>query len=336
MSRSQEHHKFEGWIGHDNTRHMVWGSFEPKPWEETDIEIEVTHCGICSSDIHVLRSGWGPTTYPVVVGHEIIGIAVRVGEDAKTDIRVGDRVGVGAQSDACLRRKPPATALDWSDCKECAKGKENRCAHASTTYNGCFYSAAANGAKTMGGYARYNRCPSHFVFKIPDALRSEHAAPMMCAGLTVYSALASVPSSDIGGLEQHLEGRKIGVVGIGGLGHLAIQLARAMGADYVVGISRGETKRDDAGKLEGLVGSTLSWALPDYGKLEVAVNELVVNGLTISGSLIGSTAEMREMLRLVTEKGIRPWVELRNMKDANQAIMDMEAGKAWYRLVLEA
>ncbi|KAK3933475.1 hypothetical protein QBC46DRAFT_275681, partial [Diplogelasinospora grovesii] len=102
---------------------------------------------------------------------------------------VGDRVGVGAQSDACLRRKPPATFPFAHSLQSLQSRAENRCAHASTTYNGCFHSAAANGAKTMGGYARYHRCTSHFVFKIPDALRSEHAAPMMCAGLTVYSAL---------------------------------------------------------------------------------------------------------------------------------------------------
>lgn len=381
MEPQQEDTKFEGWIARDRAAaagQMEWGSFEPKPWEETDVDIEVTHCGICSSDLHVLRSDW-PASYPVVVGHEIIGTVVRVGMDAKTGIRVGDRVGVGAQADACLCRKPPAVAGDWSSCGECARGQENYCARASTTYNSHFLSTAAGGAKTMGGYARHHRCPSHFVFRIPDELRSEHAAPLMCAGITVYSALCSVPrsSDEPGGgssKTQHLRGMRVGVIGIGGLGHLAIQFARAMGAAYVLALSRDEGKRDDARTLgaHGYIatGGDEEWWGDQANSLDVmistiAANEpiaphlrllrrggryivlgmpsdavevdmsmLVVKGLRLTGSLIGSPAEVRDMLRFAVEQKITPWVDVRSMGGANNAILDMEAGMARYRFVL--
>ena len=373
MNHWQENTDFEGWLAHNQAADMEWGFFEPKPWEETDIDIRISHCGICSSDIHVLHSDWEPTHYPVVLGHEIIGIADRVGSDVKSGIQVGDRVGVGAQSDACLCRRPPVVAYDWSNCAECTKGEENNCPHASTTYNSRFHSVAADGAKTMGGYARYHRCPSHFVFKIPDELRSEYAAPLMCAGVTVYSALLSVIDKR-GEKAQWLKGMRIGIVGVGGLGHLAIQFAKAMGADYVLAISQQEGKRDDVyalGADDFAVTSREDWVknckadslnlvlnratysgpiahhlrllkhggryimlgMPS-GAIQVDTTLLVIKGIQIVGSLIGSPGEMREMLDFAAEQNIKPWVEIREMRDANKAIVDMEAGKARYRLVL--
>ncbi|KAK5276389.1 hypothetical protein LTR40_011688, partial [Exophiala xenobiotica] len=139
--------KFHGWVGlgKDSANgKMVWREFDPKPFEETDIDIKVTHCGICGSDIHTLRSGWGPTLYPVVVGHEIVGTAVRVGSKAEGGIKVGDRVGVGAQSMSCLR----------PDCDECSNDCENYCQNGQTgTYNGKY----RDGSKSYGGYADYWR-----------------------------------------------------------------------------------------------------------------------------------------------------------------------------------
>jgi alcohol dehydrogenase (NADP+) len=116
---------------------MKWQTYEPKPFEETDIDIKITHCGICGSDLHTLRSGWGPTMYPCCVGHEIVGTAVKVGSKAERGIKVGDRVGVGAQCASCM--KP--------DCEECANGLENHCQNANIgTYNGKF----ADGSKSYG------------------------------------------------------------------------------------------------------------------------------------------------------------------------------------------
>lgn len=133
-------YEFKGWMGLDKESakgNMKWQGYEPKPFEETDIDIKITHCGICGSDLHTLRSGWGPTLYPCCVGHEIVGTAVKVGSKAERGIKVGDRVGVGAQCASCM--KP--------DCEECAGGLENHCQNAMVgTYNGKF----ADGAKSYG------------------------------------------------------------------------------------------------------------------------------------------------------------------------------------------
>lgn len=212
---------------------MVWQEYEPKKWEETDVDIRITHCGICGSDIHVLRSGWSKAPYPVVVGHEIVGVAVRVGSQAEGDIKVGDVVGVGAQADACLNRDLGGDSKE-SKCHECDNGNENYCTQMRPTFGSTFLST---GDKTQGGYGRYHRASSHFVVKIPDALKPEHAAPMLCGGVTVYSPLKHFGAGP---------GKKIGVVGVGGLGHFAVLFARALGAEEVVGISRKEGKRQEA------------------------------------------------------------------------------------------
>ncbi|KAK8207864.1 hypothetical protein M8818_004117 [Zalaria obscura] len=136
--------KFEGWAGlnPDSAKgNLVWQGYEPKPFEETDVDIEISHCGICGSDLHTLRSGWGPTDYPVVVGHEIIGTAVRVGKKVNSGIKVGDRVGVGAQSGSCLK----------AECDQCQHNDEPYCGKMVTTYG----SRWPSGHKTFGGYAKY-------------------------------------------------------------------------------------------------------------------------------------------------------------------------------------
>lgn len=160
-----------------------------------------------------------------MVGHEIVGIAVRVGSEAEGDIKVGDRVGVGAQTDSCRSRDGP--------CDACEHDEENYCSDMHLTYNTTY----RGGGKAYGGYAVYHRSPSHFVIKIPDGLKPEHAAPMLCGGVTVYSPLKVFGAGP---------GKRIGVVGVGGLGHFAVLIAKAMGADRVVGISRRACKRDEA------------------------------------------------------------------------------------------
>lgn len=224
-------YKFEGWMGLDKDSvngNMVWQEYEPKPWEETDVDIEITHCGICGSDLHTLRSGWGQTIYPMSVGHEIVGRAVRVGSKAEKGIKVGDVVGVGAQSDSCMNHK--------GDCKACSVGDENYCLNFVQTYDG----RHPNGGIAYGGYARYKRCPSRFVIKIPDGISSSDAAPMLCGGITVYSPLKHWGAGP---------GMNVGIVGLGGLGHFGVLFAKALGADRVVAISRSANKREDALKM---------------------------------------------------------------------------------------
>ncbi|THC87184.1 hypothetical protein EYZ11_013370 [Aspergillus tanneri] len=353
------YYKFEGWMGFDpkaGDGNMVWKEFEPKPWEETDVDIKITHSGICGSDLHTLRSGWGPTMYPCCVGHEIVGIAVRVGSKAEGNITTGDRVGVGAQNDSCQGRN--------GDCEECASGLEQYCPK---NMVGTYNSIHLNGGKSYGGYALYHRAPSHFVIKIPDAIPSAIAAPMLCGGITSYSPLRYNGCGP---------GKTVGIIGVGGLGHFGIIFAKALGAEWVVAISRKANKREDALKLGAnayiATDDNINWAknnsrsldliistvssskmpivdyisllktngsfvqlgIPEDGALSVPASSLIKKRVKFSGSLIGSPSEICEMLQLAAEKKVQAWVEERPMKEANQAIVDMEAGKARYRYVL--
>jgi len=355
MSQPQDY-KFEGWMGLDKDSvngKMVWQEFTPKPFDETDVDIEITHAGICGSDLHTLRAGWGPTQYPVCVGHEIVGKAVRVGSKAERGIKVGDRVGVGAQSLSCL--KP--------DCEECSAGIENHCTKMVATFGAKY----PDGSTSYGGYANYHRAPSHFVFKIPDAIPSEEAAPMLCGGVTVFAPLKR---------EGCGPGKRVGIIGVGGLGHFGVLFAKALGADKVVGISRRNNKREDVLKLGAdeyiatedepdwakkharsldLIISTVSspkMPLMEYFQLlrtrgtfiQVGAPEdnlpatnafaLIGKGIKFGGSIIGSPTDIQEMLALAAEKKVHPWINKYPMKEANQAILDFEAGKPRFRISL--
>ncbi|KAL1968459.1 hypothetical protein VTN77DRAFT_1988 [Rasamsonia byssochlamydoides] len=350
--------KFQGWLGYDkdSVGNLKWDSFEPKPFTEDDVDIEISHCGICGSDIHTLRSGWFPTDYPCVVGHEIVGRAVRVGSRAQKErgIQVGDRVGVGAQAASCLQ----------PECEQCTAGDESRCAHRVDTYNARF----ADGSKSYGGYANYNRTPGHFVVKIPDALDSAEAAPMLCGGITVYSPLKRNGCGTTA--------KRVGIVGIGGLGHFGLLFAKALGAEKVVAISRSSSKKADAlqmgadefiatseddkwfekhaNTLDLIVSTVSSPDMPLAGYLQLlrtngtfvqvgapedhlpgfSVFPLILKSIKITGSIIGSPREIEEMLQLAAEKKIKPWIQKVPMKDANKAVVDMANGKARYRYTL--
>ncbi|KAJ5201509.1 8-hydroxygeraniol dehydrogenase [Penicillium cinerascens] len=354
---------FHGWVAHDAKSPLTYTTFTPKPFTPTDIEVRVTHCGICGTDIHTLRSGWAPADYPCVVGHEIIGIVERVGSAVPTlpsspasrSIKLGDRVGIGAQSMSCL--KP--------DCEACADGQESYCARMTGTYNGRY----ADKSKSYGGFAERWRGPAHFVVKIPDALPSAEAAPLLCGGVTVYAPLKKYGAGP---------GKTVGIVGIGGLGHMGILFAKALGADRVVAISRSSSKKADA--LEGLGGDAFiatgeekGWAKnhsrtldiilctvsgPDmpfaqYLRLlkrdgtfvQVGAPEdalpplmafsLIQKGVKVTGSSIGSPEDLRQMLKLAEEKRVLPWVQKRAMGEVNEALVDMHEGKARYRYVLQ-
>lgn len=289
------------------------------------------------------------------MGHEIVGTAVRVGTAAAAAgrIKVGDRVGVGAQASSCLR----------ADCEECAEGLESYCPRTVGTYNGRY----KDGSWSSGGYADYTRVPQHFVVKIPDALKSAYAAPMLCGGITVYSPLKRNGAGP---------GCRVGIVGVGGLGHFGILFARALGAKKVVAISRRANKKKDALALGAdtyiataedanwhkknarsldLIISTVSGAdmplerylsllrtngqfiqvgAPEDRLPAISAFPFIGKGIKLGGSSIGSPREIEEMLQFAAEKGIKPWIEERSLKDANRAVVEMEEGKARYRYVL--
>jgi alcohol dehydrogenase (NADP+) len=181
--------------------------FDRREPTEHDVEFKVLYCGICHSDIHTIHSDWGPTKYPSVPGHEIAGIVTRVGE-AVTKFKVGDRVGVGCMVNSCGR------------CASCKEGLQQYCEVSMVgTYNGI---DPIDGEVTKGGYSTYEVAQDDFVMAIPDELDLEHAAPLLCAGITMYSPL------------RHWKvgpGKKVGIVGLGGLGHMGLKYAHALGAE---------------------------------------------------------------------------------------------------------
>ncbi|OQR82237.1 hypothetical protein ACHHYP_16343 [Achlya hypogyna] len=319
--------------------------------EEYDIEIKVTHCGICGSDLHTITGGWGEIKYPMVVGHEIVGHVVRIGSKVDaTKYAIGTRVGVGAQCSSCL------------DCKQCDTNRENLCKGFVTTYNG----TTKEGYITQGGYADYYRCHNKFVIPIPEGLSSEIAAPMMCAGVTTYSPLKTHGAGP---------GKKVGVLGVGGLGHLGIQWAVALGAE-VTAVSHNNSKEQLCKKVLGAhhflnyndaeaaaaaaqsfdillctsYGDDTNWgALFDLVATEgkfvlMAVPEkpiafhaftIVPRQITIVGSVIGSPAQIEEMLAFAVEKNVRSIVQVLPMAEAATALHKVHNGEARFRIVLE-
>ncbi|KAL3459360.1 hypothetical protein BJX64DRAFT_301448 [Aspergillus heterothallicus] len=315
--------------------HLHWDAFSPRPWTEDDIDIK------------------GTTDYPCCVGHEIIGTVIRVGQNVTTH-RLDDRVGVGAQALSCLQ----------NSCPECAAGAENYCQRGVVfTWGGVFETTAAGGKKAYGGVADRHRVHARFAVGIPEKMRSEHAAPLMCAGATVYAPLKRYGCG---------QGMAVGVVGVGGVGHLGILFARAMGAERVVMGVLGADEYIATGMGEGEAGGT-GWVgkharrldlilctvsgadmpineylallkpggtfvligAPDGGLLpSVNAFSLIPTAIHVAGSVIGSPGEIKEMLEFAAEKNIIPWIETRPLAEVNQAIDDMGQGKARYRYVL--
>ncbi|KDO28479.1 hypothetical protein SPRG_06718 [Saprolegnia parasitica CBS 223.65] len=327
-------------------------TYDAKPFdEEYDVEIQVTHCGVCGSDLHTLTGGWGEITYPMVVGHEIIGHVVRTGSKVDANkYAIGTRVGVGAQCGSCL------------DCQQCDRQREQLCANVIGTYNG----KTADGYTTQGGYADYYRCHFNFVVPIPDALPSEIAAPMMCAGVTTYSPLKTHGAGP---------GKKVGVLGIGGLGHLGIQWAVALGAE-VTAVSSSNRKEQECkdvlgahhflnyndaaaasaakhqfdillctsygddtnwGALFDLVATEGKFILVGLPEKPIAFHafSVVPRQITFVGSLIGSPAQIEEMLAFAVEKNVRSIVQVMPMAEAATALHKVHNGQARFRIVLE-
>ncbi|KAK7731007.1 hypothetical protein SLS53_008878 [Cytospora paraplurivora] len=296
-----------------------------KPQGDYDVDIKILACGVCGSDVHTLCGGWGGQHYPLVVGHEIIGLVTRTGPKV-TLHKPGDRVGVGASSWACL------------ECRQCLRDNEQYCDRQLDTY-GAEWPDTHH--VTKGGYSSHVRVHEHYCFPVPDALPTNVAAPMMCAGLTVYSPLKRNGCGP---------GRKVGVVGVGGLGHLAVMFARAMGAEVwafmldhsldadarelgaagVVVMSDegvGEKHRRTFDLILNSASSGVNYApyLPlldvngrwisvsmpaknDKGT-EVSTWTQIENGCLIGASHLGSRKEALEMLQLAADKGVRTWIE---------------------------
>lgn len=174
-------------------------SYAPRPFAETDVDIKIVASGICGSDLHVLRSGWGKSKYPAIVGHEIVGEVVRAGSESGH--KMGEIVAFGAQCDSC------------GSCTSCGLHLEQYCRKGMT---GTYQGALKDGDYTQGGYADYYRGPGKFAIKLPKGLDPVVSAPLLCAGVTVYSPLKAYGAGP---------GKKVGIIGIGGLGHLGLQVS---------------------------------------------------------------------------------------------------------------
>jgi uncharacterized zinc-type alcohol dehydrogenase-like protein len=314
--------------------------FDPGPLGAEQVEIKVSHCGICHSDLSMLDNEWGFSTYPFVGGHEVAGTIVAAGPQVK-HLKVGDRVGLGWYAHSCMA------------CPQCLAGDHNLCPTAQGTIIGRY-----------GGFADRVRCDWIWATLLPDAIDAAKAGPLFCGGITVFN-----PIIQCGVQPTH----RVGVVGIGGLGHLALQFLRKWGCE-VTAFTSSESKRDEAMKfgahhvansrdsaqLQKLAGSldfilvtanvTLDWpaligALAPRGRMHVvgavlepipvAAFALLTGQKAISGSPVGSPGTTATMLDFCVRHRIAPTTELFPMSRVNEALEHLRAGKARYRIVLE-
>ncbi|MEI2269566.1 NAD(P)-dependent alcohol dehydrogenase [Microbacterium sp. No. 7] len=327
---------------------LVRTTIERRETGSRDVLIAIRYAGICHSDIHLVRGDWGPVTYPQVVGHEIAGEVVEVGSEV-TDFAVGDRVGVGCMVNSCR------------ECENCLAGMENYCLNGNTQTYG---SVDRDGTITQGGYSTHVVVDQDFVLRIPEALPYESVAPLLCAGITTYSPLAHWKVG---------AGSKVAVVGMGGLGHLAVKIAAAMGAEVTV-LSQSLSKQED-GKRFGathyyatsdastfttlantfdLIINTVSapLKLEDYLRLlrldgtmvnvgapseplSLRVFTLFGNRRSFAGSNIGSIAETQEMLDFCAAHGIAPETELIGADEINDAYERVLRSDVRYRFVID-
>ncbi len=315
---------------------------------DDDVLIEISHCGICHSDLHSARNDWGFTKYPIVPGHEIVGTVSAIG-DGVTRHKIGDRVAIGCMVDSCL------------ECSHCEANLEQYCKQGMVgTYNG---KDRRDSSPTFGGYSERIVCREEFVLTVPDAMPMAEAAPLLCAGITSYSPLRTWK---IG------KGSKVAVAGLGGLGHMGVKLAAAMGAEVTV-LSRSESKRGDATAL----GAHAFLNTADTGAMKAKAGyfDMVLNTIPVrhdvapylqllridgvqvlvgmidkmpelhtgvllgrkilTGSGIGGLAETQEMLDFCAEHSILPEIETIAMQDIETAYNRMEASDIKYRFVID-
>ncbi|HLY10197.1 MAG TPA: NAD(P)-dependent alcohol dehydrogenase [Planctomycetota bacterium] len=313
--------------------------YDPGPLGDSEVEVAVTHCGICHSDLSMADNEWGFTAYPLVPGHEAVGTVAALGKGVTT-LKIGQRVGVGWLCGSC------------GVCEWCLRGKDHLCPEQRATIVG-----------HHGGYADRVRSQARFALPIPEGLSSAEAAPLMCAGSTVYSPLVH---------QGVRPGMKAAVVGIGGLGHLAIQYLAKFGCE-VTAISGTPSKEAEARKLGATgfiatqdpaalgkaamrfdflmdtVSGDLPWqalidTLRPEGKLVICgvpASELKFNVFplismerAVVGGRLGSAEDTKDMLDFSAAHGVKPMVETFGMKDVNKAFEHVRANKARYRAVL--
>ena len=339
----------KGYAAQAATEPLAPFSFERRDLRPNDVQIEILYCGVCHSDLHTARNEWHGTVYPCVPGHEIVGRVTKVGEQV-TKFKEGDLAGVGCLVDSCRK------------CNNCKQGLEQYCEEVATqTYNN---PDRIDKTITRGGYSNNIIVTENFVLSISDKLPLEGVAPLLCAGITTYSPMRYWKVS---------KGHKVGVLGLGGLGHMAVKLAVSFGAEVTM-LSTSPSKEADAKRLgahkfaltkdpdqlKGLtkyfdfIIDTIS-AEHDYNMYlgflntngvmicvgapptpaQVPAFNLIFQRRSVAGSLIGGLPETQEMLDYCAEHGITSDVEVIAMKDINESYERMLKGDVRYRFVID-
>ncbi len=338
-----------GYAAHSEQSPLAPFEFERRELRANDIAMEILYCGVCHSDLHSARNDWGWSAYPLVPGHEIIGRVTAIGS-AVNRYQVGDHVAVGCMVDSCM------------ECDQCEHGEEQLCREGHTgTYCGL---DRITKEPTQGGYAKHLVVREEFALRVPDGLDLSKAAPLLCAGITTYSPLRTWNVK---------AGSRVGVIGLGGLGHMAVKLAAAMGAHVTV-LSRTADKQQDALDLgaDALLVSSDAAAMQAAGSsFDVIINTvpvkhditpylplldidstlvmvgqvgpiaetstvpLLLGRRRVAGSVIGGIRETQELLDFCAEKNILPDVEMIRMDQINEAFERMEHADVRYRFVID-
>ncbi len=319
----------KAWAAHGPKEKLVPYEYDPGPLKAGEVELKVTSCGLCHSDLSVLNNDWGMSVYPYVPGHEVVGEIVALGEHVK-GLQVGQRACVGWNAGSCMH------------CPQCMAGNNHLCGQAVPTIIG-----------HMGGFGERVRAQWQWVFPLPGGMDAGMTGPLLCGGITVFSPffLNNIKPTD-----------HVGIVGLGGLGHMAVKFARAWGCEVTV-FTHSPSKHDEAKKLgaDHVVVSNDSSALqaiagtldrPAYmatlapsGRLHIvgavlepipiAAFDLIMTQRIVTGSPTGSPSMIAKMLKFAARHGITPQVEHFPMSKVNEAIAHLEAGKARYRVVLD-
>lgn len=338
-----------GYAAHSAEAHMVPYHFERRALRANDVSIEILYSGVCHSDLHTVNGDWGPQPYPIVPGHEIVGRVIAVGADV-TKYKVGDSVAVGCMVDSCQH------------CDQCHNHEEQFCREGLTPTYGA--KDRIDGTITQGGYSKHIVVREEFVLSVSDKLDLSKTAPILCAGITTYSPLRKW---NVG------KGTRVAVIGLGGLGHMAVKLAVAMGAEVSV-ISRSTAKEADAKAIgaKGILASTdveamekaansfdfildtapvkhdvtpylplldVDGSLVIVGQIgplaEPMTMPLIFGRRRIGGSLIGGIKETQEVLDFCAEHNIYPECEMIRMDEINKAFEHLSKGDVSHRFVID-
>uniref|UniRef100_A0A0D6QRS6 Enoyl reductase (ER) domain-containing protein n=1 Tax=Araucaria cunninghamii TaxID=56994 RepID=A0A0D6QRS6_ARACU len=344
-----EHHVI-GWAAHDESGILTPFKFTRRATGPNDVVFKVTHCGICHTDLHQIHNGWKTAKYPMVPGHEIVGIVTELGSNVK-NFQVGDHVGVGFLVESC------------EACECCKIGQEQYCEKSVWSYNGIDF----QGNVTLGGFSSLMVADYRFVIHVPKNLPLREAAPLLCAGITIYSPMKYYQMTE--------KGKHLGIVGLGGLGHMAVKFGKAfglettiistspnkqkeaievLGADHFL-ISKDPQQMQEARKSLDFIIDTVSAVHPlepllsllkHDGKLvlvglpekplQLNASALIFGGRhTIGASLIGGISETQEMVNFCAEHNVTCMVEIVKMSYVNTAMERLRKSDVRYRFVID-